>query len=355
MSIANPARGQKPRATMKQVAALAGVGTKTVSRVVNDEPNVAPGTAKRVWDAVRALDYHVDLQAGSLRRTDGRTRTLGLLISSVDNPFAGAIHRAVEDAATERGVAVFASSLDDDADREERAVTAFLQRRVDGLILTTAGRRQNYVAHLQDRGIPVVYVDREPRGTEADSVTSDNRAAARAGTEWLISHGHRRIALLADRREIPTAAEREGGFLDATREAGIPTAQTPVIAGLRDADAAHRALKALLESDQPPTAVFSAQNLITIGAIHALREAGAEHSVALVGFDDVPLADLLDPGITVIAQDPQEIGRIAVARIFERLEGDTSPALHHVVPTSFVPRGSGEIPPPSQLPATASA
>lgn len=103
MSIANPARGQKPRATMKQVAALAGVGTKTVSRVVNDEPNVAPGTAQRVWDAVRALDYHVDLQAGSLRRTDGRTRTLGLLISSVDNPFAGAIHRAVEDAATERG------------------------------------------------------------------------------------------------------------------------------------------------------------------------------------------------------------------------------------------------------------
>lgn len=354
MSIANPARGQKPRATMKQVAALAGVGTKTVSRVVNDEPNVAPGTAQRVWDAVRALDYHVDLQAGSLRRTDGRTRTLGLLISSVDNPFAGAIHRAVEDAATERGVAVFASSLDDDADREERAVTAFLQRRVDGLILTTAGRRQNYVAQLQDRGIPVVYVDREPAGTEADSVTSDNRAAARAGTEWLISHGHRRIALLADRREIPTAAERERGFLDAARDAGIPTAQTPVIAGLRDADAAHRALRALLESDQPPTAVFSAQNLITIGAIHALREAGAEHSVALVGFDDVPLADLLDPGITVIAQDPQEIGRVAVARIFERLEGDSSPPLHHVVPTSFVPRGSGEIPPPSQLPDASS-
>ena len=343
MSTMKPVRGLRPRATMKQVAALAGVGIKTVSRVVNNEPNVAETTAQRVWDAVRALDYQVDLQAGSLRRTDGRTRTLGLLISSVDNPFAGAIHRAVEDAATERGVAVFASSLDDDPDREEQAVAAFLQRRVDGLILTTAGRRQKYASQLQDRGIPVVYIDREPGDTEADSVTSDNRAAAREATKWLISHGHRRIALLADRREIPTAAEREQGFLDATRSAGIPTAQTPVVTELRDAEAAHRALAALLASDQPPTAVFSAQNLITIGALHAMREAGTQHSLALVGFDDVPLADLLDPGVTVVAQDPQEIGRIAVERIFARLEGDTSPPRHHVVPTALIVRGSGEI------------
>jgi LacI family transcriptional regulator len=328
---------------MKQVAALAGVGIKTVSRVINDEPNVAASTAERVWAAVRALDYHVDLQAGSLRRSDGRTRTLGLLVGSVDNPFSGAIQRAVEDAATARGVAVFATSLDDDPDREERAVAAFLQRRVDGLILTSAGRRQNYVTHLQDRGIPVVYIDREPGDPSFDTVVSDNRTAARQATEHLISHGHQRIALLADRRVIRTAAEREQGFVEAVRNAGIPAALTPIVTELADTGAAHRALHALLRSEHPPTAVFSAQNLITIGALHALRDTGRQYSTALIGFDDVPLADLLEPAVTVIAQDPQGIGRTAVERIFARLEGDTTAPRHHVIATTLIARGSGEI------------
>src|SRR4051812_48408573 len=112
MSDQYPTQSPQPRATMKQVATLARVGTKTVSRVINDEPNVAADTAARVWQAVRALDYHVNLQAGNLRRAGGRTNTLGLLVGSVDNPFSGAIHRAVEDVALERDVAVFASSLD---------------------------------------------------------------------------------------------------------------------------------------------------------------------------------------------------------------------------------------------------
>lgn len=330
---------------MRQVAALAGVGIKTVSRVINDEPNVAPGTATRVWDAVRALDYHVDMQAGSLRRAGGRTRSLGLLVGSVDNPFAGAIHRAIEEVALQRDVAVFASSLDDDPQREELAIRAFLRRRVDGLILTTAQRHPGYIATLREHAIPVVYVDREPPGADIDTVASDNRAGAAHATAHLIAHGHRRIALLADRLDIQTAHARRQGFLDALGEAGIPAGSATIVTELHDADAARAALSRVLAQDDPPTAVFSAQNLITIGALHALRDAGRQHDIALVGFDDIPLADLVEPAVTVVTQNPHEIGRLAAERMFARLSGDEGPAVHAIVPTVLIPRGSGEIGP----------
>lgn len=330
---------------MKHVAALAGVGIKTVSRVINQEPNVAPQTAARVWDAIQALDYHVDMQAGSLRRAGGRTQTLGLLVSSVDNPFASAMHRSIEDAALARGVAVFASSLDDDAEREDRAVRAFLRRRVDGLILTTASRTQPYLASTAARDIPVVFVDREPASGGVDAVVSDNRAGAAEATAHLVRHGHRRIALLTDRASIQTAADRRRGFLDALSLAGIPLADVEIVTELHDAESARAAMAALLTSDRPPTAVFSAQNLVTIGVLHALRTAGSSRTTALVGFDDLPLADLVDPGVTVVAQDPHEIGRLASARVFARLEGDAGEAQRVFVPTRLIQRGSGEIPP----------
>lgn len=332
---------------MKQVAALAGVGTKTVSRVINSEPNVTTATAKRVWDAIRALDYHVDMQAGSLRRAGGRTRTLGLLISSVDNPFAGGIHRAVESVSRERGVAVLASSLDDDPSREVLAVREFIRRRVDGLVLTTASPDMSYLAPTISLGVPIIFVDRAPAGLSADVVTSDNREAAANATRHLIRRGHRRLALLVDRQQIHTAIERRQGFLDALGEAGIPTGDAQIVADIHDASESAPAMAALLAGDNPPTAVFSAQNLITVGVLHALRAAGKEREVAVVGFDDLPLADLLEPGLTVVAQDPHTIGRIAAERVFRRLDGEHLPIEHVVVPTRLIQRGSGEIPTPA--------
>lgn len=338
--------GRERRVTMKHVAALAGVGVKTVSRVLNNEPNVSAATTARVNDAVRTLDYQLDLQAGSLRRMDGSTRTLGLLVGSVSNPFAGAIQRAVEDAAATRQIAVFASSLDDDPDRETSAVRAFLQRRVDGLVLTTAGGRPDYLGTLADRSIPAVFVDRTPVGGGLDAVTSDNRRASARATAHLIERGHRRIVLLGDRSELETARERRAGFFDAIGEAGIPTQEVSAVMDLHDADVARDALARLLASEHPPTAVFSAQNLITIGALHALRDAGVRETVAQIGFDDIPLAGFLEPAVSVVAQDPYEIGRVAAERVFSRLDGDDGPAEHITVPTTLISRGSGEIPPP---------
>ena len=338
-------RSPRSRPTMRHVAALAGVGIKTVSRVINGEPNVAPGTIAKVMEAAKSLDYHLDERAGNLRRADGRTRTFGLLVSSVDNPFSGAMHRAVEDAALERGIAVFASSLDDDPQREQTAVEAFLRRRVDGLILTTVSKDQSYLAPEMRHGTPMVFVDREPIGISGDAVISDNRHGAVTATEHLLRHGHRNIAYLGDRHEIYTAKERRLGFFDALGIAGVPTGGISVIEDLHDQTSAAEAMLTLLDSPTPPTAVFTSQNLVTLGAIRALRSRGAHHSTALVGFDDFQLSDLLEPGITVVAQDPQEIGRTAADRLIGRLDGDDAPARRCIVPTTLITRGSGEIAP----------
>ncbi|NEN05644.1 LacI family transcriptional regulator [Diaminobutyricibacter tongyongensis] len=330
---------------MKDVAALAGVGIKTVSRVINREPNVSSATIERVQSAADRLNYQPDIHAGNLRRSDRRTQTLGLLVGSVANPFSGAVHRAIEDAATARGVAVFASSLDDDPARERLAVTAFLKRRVDGLILTAVSKSQGYLLPEQERGTPIVFIDREPSGIDADAIVSNNAEGAALATRHLLERGHRRIAFLGDRHEIQTAVERRRGFLEELGRAGIPTGEAWVIEDLHDEHAAHAAVADILAGDSRPTAIFSAQNLITMGAIRGLRDRNLQSSVALVGFDDVEFGDLLDPGITVIAQDPDRIGHLAAERIFARLDGEDVPVEIVVVPTTLIERGSGEIAP----------
>jgi Transcriptional regulators len=330
---------------MRDVAKLAGVGIKTVSRVINGEPHVSAATAARVQRAAADLNFQPDLHAGNLRRAERRTATIGLLVGSVSNPFSGALHRAVEDIAAERGVAVFASSLDDDPDREEDAVDAFLRRRVDGLILTTIKRSQAYLLAEQKRGTPLVFVDREPTGLEADAVVSSNADGAAEATRHLLELGHRRIVYLGDRSEIQTARERRRGFMEELGRAGIATGEVTIIEELTDEALSERAVESLFAGPNPPTAVFSAQNLVTIGAFRALRRMGLHQRVALVGFDDIQFGDLLQPGLTVIAQDASRIGHLAAERIFARLDGAEPDVETFVVPTRLIPRGSGEIRP----------
>lgn len=343
MSNRYPADIQQSRPTMKNVAALAGVGIKTVSRVMNDEPGVSEGTRQRVLDATKQLHYQLDMAAGSLRRTGRKTLSIGLLLPSVANPFSGEIHRALEDAVSARGIAVFAASLDDDPDREKSLVAAFLGRRVDGLVLTPIARSQAYIVPEHSRDLPMVFIDREPVGVDADAVVTDNAAGSARAAAHLISHGHTRLAYLGDREDIQTAKERRRGFTEELARAGIPIRDVPVLAGLHNEAAAYSAAYELLTSAQPPTAIFSSQNLVTFGVMRALKELGASRSVALVGFDDFTLADMMDPGITVIAQYPGRIGKLAAERLLARIDGDANAPRTYVVPSELIQRGSGEI------------
>jgi LacI family transcriptional regulator len=332
---------------MVDVAALAGVALKTVSRVVNDEPGVSPELESRVRRAIEQLHYRRDANAATLRRLSRKTQTIGLVLEDVANPFSSELHRAVEDAARERGVLVFAGSCDEDPERERDLIGSFRERRVDGIIVVPASHDHTYLYEERRAGTALVFLDRPASHLDADSIVSDNFGGAAQAVAHLLERGHRRIAFLGDLLSISTAEERLRGYTHALESAGLPLDDDVVRTGLRDPDAAARAVEAMLALPDPPTAFFTGQNLLTIGGVHALRRAGRERDIALIGFDDIWLADLLDPAISVVAQDPQAIGRAAADQLFRRLDGDTAPAVHRVIPVSLIGRGSGEIPPRS--------
>ncbi len=336
---------QAARPTMRDVAALAGVSLKTVSRVITGATTVDPGLAAQVRRAAAQLNYQPDLTASSLRRSDRRSLMIGLLLEDVANPFSASLYRSAEDVAGARGVGVIAGSLDEDPERERALAAAFCLRRVDGLIIVPAGRDHSYLRREQEMGTALVFVDRPPQYLAADSVVSDNREGAATAVAHLLSRGHRRIAYLGDLTSISTARDRFTGYREVLGAAGVAVDPALVRHDLHTIAAAEAAAAELLALPDPPSALFSEQNLVTIGAVRALRAARLQHRVALAGFDDFTLADLLDPPVTVVAQDPARIGTLAAELLFRRIDGDTSPPQEHVVPTRLIVRGSGEIPP----------
>jgi LacI family transcriptional regulator len=289
----------------------------------------------------------VAASVGMLRRLGGKTQTIGLVLEDVANPFSSALHRAIEDSARARHVLVFAGSCDEDAARERELVGSFRDRRVDGIIVVPAGSDHTYLYEEQRAGTALVFVDRPAAHLDADSVISNNVGGSVEAVEHLLAHGHRRVAFLGDLLSISTADERLKGYTQALDRAGVNDGAL-IRTGLRDSEAAVGAVDELLALPDPPTALFTSQNLLTIGGVRALRRAGLERRIALIGFDDVALADIVEPAISVVAQDPQAMGQVAAELLFRRLDGDTSPSVHHVMPVNLIARGSGEISPPGR-------
>jgi LacI family transcriptional regulator len=332
---------------MRDVAALAGVSIKTVSRVVNREGGVTPDVVARVEKAVAQLGYRHNLAASNLRRVNSRSAMIGALLQDVSNSFSASLLRSLEDAARDRDrdMVIIASSLDEEADRERKLVEGLVRRRVDGLLLMPATDRQDYLSDELRSGLPVVFVDRRPNGVDADSVTIDNALGSQLAVEHLVAHGHRRIAMLGDLPTIQTASARARGFRAALAKAGIPEEAGLVEMSLRSSEDAIAAVGRLLDSAEPPTALFAARNSLAIGALRLLHQRGLAGRIALIGFDDFPLADIVDPPLTVIRQDVTAIGAAVARRLFARIDGDDSVPEHIVLTPKLVPRGSGEIRP----------
>jgi LacI family transcriptional regulator len=323
---------------MRDVAETAGVSLKTVSRVINAEAGVAAATAERVTAAIGALGFQRNDLARSLRQGLSSS-TLGLVIEDVANPFYSGIAQAVETAARERGFLLITASAREDGARERELVTALVGRRVDALLIVPAAPDQGYVDAIRGR-TTFVYIDRPPEGFEADTVLLDDAGGARQAVEHLIARGHRRIACIADPTEVYTARERLAGYEAALAAGGIAPDPALIRTGSRDAAHAQALVEELLDlpPDRRPTALFTTNNRKTIGALHAL--AGHDERLALIGFDDFELADLL--GITVVRADAGKLGAEAAALAFARLSGDDRPPQRVTVPTELVTRGSGE-------------
>jgi LacI family transcriptional regulator len=333
------------RPTMKEVATLAGVSLATVSRVVNADGSVRPDLAEKVREAVALLGYRRDLAATNLRRADRASSSIGLVFDDVANPFHAALLRGVETVARTRGVLPLVGSSDEDPDRERELAEAFLARRVDGLIVVPSGPDHSYLRAESDAGVALVFVDRPPAFIDADCVLSDNAGGAFAATAHLLAGGHRRIGFLGDQQRIFTAGERLRGYREALAAHGVAFDERLVRMELHDSVTASAAAADLLSSDEPPTALFSAQNLISIGTVQRLRQLDLHRRVALVGFDDITLADAIDPGLTVIAQDANELGRMTAELLFARLDGRNGPSRRVEIPTRLIERGTGELRP----------
>jgi LacI family transcriptional regulator len=342
----SPSDGSMRAPTIKDVAAHAGVGFKTVSRVLNDEPNVRPETREKVLAAVTDLGYRRDSIASSIRRSDRRTSSIGLIVEDLANPFASMLTRVVQDFAVERRHLVLVGSSDGVLERERELVGEFASRRVDGLLVVPNGDDQSYFEAERARGMPVVFIDRPGGRIEADTVISENAAGVADAVRHLAAHGHTRIAYLGDLPSIYTAAQRLEGFRSAMDECGGADPRF-IRAGLHDGEQAHRAVFELFGSDPAPTALISGNNLITIGAVRALQRMGLRDRVAFIAFDDLELADLLHPALTVIAQDTAAIGATAASHLFERLQDPASPFRRTSVPVRLIKRASGEIPAPA--------
>jgi LacI family transcriptional regulator len=238
-----------------------------------------------------------------------------------------------------------AASLDRRHDLEAEIVGRFASRRVDGLLLVPTATDQSYLATERRSGWPVVCVDRLPVGVEIDAVLSDNREASERAVRHLISFGHRRIGMLCDETTLMTARERLAGYREAMNQAGLDVDPSWIRVDVDSLDRSDAAVRDMMRTPDAPTAIFAAQNYVTMGACRALHHAGREHEIALVGFDDFPMADVLDPGVSVVVQDARRMGNIAAEALFDRMDGMTSEPMTHIVGSTLTPRGSGEIPP----------
>jgi LacI family transcriptional regulator len=332
------------RATMVDVAARAGVSLKTVSRAINGESGVSAATVDKVLAAAAELRYARNGLAASLRQ-GSRSDTIGLVTEDVANPFYSAIAKAVEDAARGRGCLLVTASAGEDAERERELVSAMLRRRVDAILIVPASRDHRY---LEADGLlgRAVFLDRPPARVRADAVLVANSAGARRAVEHLLAHGHRRVAFLGDDLRVTTARERLAGYRAALTEAGIAEDESLISVANHTSEAARESLATLLAlpAARRPTAVLAGNNRCTIGALQTLGGAPSDRrDIALVGFDDFELADLL--GITVIRTDPSRIGRLGAELAFARMDGDTRRPQRVVLEAELVARGSGELPP----------
>ena len=336
MVTSSEASQTRKRPTQADVARLAAVSQPVVSYVLSGNPAapVAPGTRDRVLKAIAALGYVPDHTARSLRRRS--TLTIAAIIPDITNPFYPAFARAVQDAAEHAGYDLITYNTDGDAERERKCLRAALAGRVDGIIVTPLRISSDECLPLLDQGIAVVALTtlRLPAtAAPLDTVGIDNVAAARAAVTYLIERGHQRIGMVAGESGTPPREDRVLGYTEALRDHGLSFDRMLVRGGSFNEDGGYAATQELLRLAERPTAIFAANDLMAMGALIALREAGLRvpDDIALVGFDDIPAARLMDPPLTTVAQFPERLGARAAALLLERLAGAGSANGQHVV------------------------
>ncbi|MBM9504055.1 LacI family DNA-binding transcriptional regulator [Actinacidiphila acididurans] len=310
-------QGPEQAVTMRDVAERLGVSTMTVSRALRGRPGIGEETRQRVLAEVAALGYRPNKQARSLR-SGGPSELVGLVVTNLANPFYARLAIGLEEVCLRQGARVVLGSTGGDQAVEREVVADLLERGVDGLVVVPSGHDHSHLGGEQLRDTPVVLAAGPPMGIEADCVLVDDFGGTRAACRQLIARGHRRIGFLGLPPSLWTGSERFRGYAVALEEAGIALDERYVSRHRGDSALAEETARAMLVLPDPPTALLTANNRNTVGALRAVRAGG--YPVALAGFDDIELADMLDVPLTVVSYDPAEVGRAAAALLYERRE-----------------------------------
>jgi LacI family transcriptional regulator len=316
--------------SLTDVAKRAQVSIATVSRVINNSDKVVPETRDVVHRAMKELGYKPNRVARRLRQKGGKRHLLGLIIPDIQNPFFAEIARGVEDVAYANEFAVMLCNSDENQKKEQFYLDVMCAESVDGIILPPLSERDAAVLKLVESGLPIVTVDRSLTNASIDKVEVDNRRGAYEATEYLIKRGHKRIGLITGRMNISTSRERRQGYDDAIADNGL-AAQPEYIRGGDFKQASGRALaEELLALPSRPSALFVLNNLMAVGALEAIhaRKLRIPEDVALIGFDDLPWAEALDPPLTVVRQPAYEVGRSAAELLLKRLGDPKRPETH---------------------------
>jgi LacI family transcriptional regulator len=335
----NRAEGRSRRPTMVDVAREAGVALRTVSRVVNNDPTVGPVNVAKVQAAIAALNFRPDERARQLRT--GVTGTIGAAVRRIAevNPELASIERT----ARSSGLTLLAASTDFEEARERDILISMCRQRLDGIIVEPIGESHAYLEPELEAGMPVVSMDRPMIGISADWVMSDNASGIGIAFHHLHQHGHRRIAYIGDSERVFSGRERAAAFRAALHAHG-ESVDGLVHPGEITAERVAKALDVALNGADPATALVTGNMDTTIAVLRQLGPQAASR-LAIVGFDEVPLADLLQPALTVVAQDTETIGRTAVELLRARIADPARPVQTVVVPVSLKVRGSGEVRP----------
>ena len=327
--------------TLKDVAKAAGVSSATVSRYLTGHARLSDETRLDVERAIRELNYRPNRVARRLQATGGRSGLLGLVIPDMRNPFFTDIGHGVEDAVRQHGYTVILGHSNDSAEREARYLDLFHAEHVDGIVLPTVRSARATIDDLSRGDIPVVCVDRKT-AAEVDTVVSDNVRGARLATEHLLALGHRRIGFVGGLPEISTTRERLDGYREALAAEDVPFSSELTAEGDSRQDSGRVRTGRLLDLPDPPTALLTGNNLMTLGALQEIRERKLRipDDVAIVGYDDMPWSSAFNPPLTAVDQPGYEMGRQAAEILMRRIEAPDTPPETVVLRPRLVVRGS---------------
>lgn len=322
------------------VAERAGVSAMTVSRYFNEPSAVAPSTQERVEEAVQKLQYVPNAAARSL--VQGKTRTVAAVLSDITNPFFTRLARGVEDVAQEQDYTLFIGNTDESLAKEKHYVDTLISRQTDGLLLSPSGEN-GHLRELQQHNIPLVLIDRKVENVRADVVRGDSFSGGLQLTEHLLEQGYREVAFLGGKPGVSSLEDRLAGYRSAMEEANLKSKD---VLGNYTRESGEQIVEELIGDSALPEAIVAANNLVALGAFRALRRHGYEvpRDVALVCFEDIEVAAMIDPFLTVVDQPSYEMGRTAMRMLLNRLEGGAGPPQEKVFPLELVVRRSSQKP-----------